>query len=167
MSQSVEIYALLDELGEMRYVGKANNSARRLRSHLLDSRRRDTAVYRWIRKCSQRGFTPTVKVLEVCPTEEWPTRERYWIAQLRETCHLLNCADGGDEPFCPPETRRANGKNVASLRSQDPLRFQIYKLKRQIGQGLHRGDVSESTKNKLRVAVAKRPDLFGSLTKWL
>jgi len=43
------IYALTDpSTGEVRYIGKANDPSARLKSHLMDSRRRNTPVYRWI-----------------------------------------------------------------------------------------------------------------------
>jgi hypothetical protein len=112
----VEIYALCDpSTMEIRYVGKANNAAKRLASHMRASRDRKTPVYAWIRKHG----TPALKVLLVCEDEHWCDYERRIIAGFRDSgVRLLNVADGGDEPKCSLETRRNNGRIVAKLRPQ-------------------------------------------------
>ena len=49
--EKVEIYALLcPNTKDVRYIGKANDSEKRLKSHIRDSRRRNTPVYCWIKK---------------------------------------------------------------------------------------------------------------------
>lgn len=110
-----QIYALTDpDSGEVRYIGKANDAAKRLKSHRRESARRRTPVYAWMRKLAAAGKAPGMIVLMECSAEEWPDKEREMIAHHRQGGRLLNVADGGDQPFCPIEVRRANGKRMNS-----------------------------------------------------
>ena len=114
----IEIYGLTDpRTGEVRYVGKAVCAQKRLKSHLRDARRRRTPVYDWINKLGRLGLTPGVVVLVRCEPEAWPDTERRIIAEYRASGHLLNVADGGDEPHCPVEVRRENGRRNARARN--------------------------------------------------
>jgi hypothetical protein len=110
MPDVCEIYALKDpDNGQIRYIGKANNSAKRLQSHFRDAKRRNTPVYCWIRKLLIAGKTPQLEVLLVCQKDAWPQYERSLIAEYRASgSRLLNVADGGDEPAITTEQRRAN-----------------------------------------------------------
>jgi hypothetical protein len=114
MQDVCEIYALKDpETGSVRYIGKANDSAKRLKSHLRDSKRRKTPVYRWIQKLEKSGKTPSIEVLLVCEKAAWPEYETHLIAEYRAAgVALLNVADGGDEPSMSMEQRRENAKKV-------------------------------------------------------
>ena len=108
---TAEIYALCHpQTGEVRYIGKANDAQKRLKSHIRDSRTRKTPVYSWIRKLQSSGLAPSIRVLEVA--DDWIEAEKRLIALHREGGRLLNLADGGDEPFCSAETRSANGKRM-------------------------------------------------------
>lgn len=153
------IYALTDaKTGEVRYIGKANDPIKRLKSHMSDSRRRDTPVYRWIRK---NGIPGMVVLHEDC--DDWKSKEVFEIAAHRASgSRLLNVAEGGDEPFCPPNVRAANGANNAKLRVSTPAKKRFYELKRSLGQALKQGYVSERTKVKMRLAAAKHPHLFSA-----
>lgn len=152
----VSIYGLADPTtGDVRYVGKAVDPLKRLKEHLRE-RRRASPLYSWIESLRRRSLAPALVVLETCPADEWPDRERFHIAALRASGGLLNLADGGDQPMCPLETRAANGRKNAAAR--DP---RIWALKRSIGEGLKNGWVTEATKEKLRYVARKRPDLFG------
>ena len=106
------IYGLCHpDTGELRYIGKANNPARRMASHMRDSVRRRTPVYDWIRSLPAR---PEMVILEA-GCIDWRIAERRLIARARRLgVRLLNLAEGGDEPFCPIEVRRRNG--AATLR---------------------------------------------------
>lgn len=114
-----QIYGLADpETGEIRYIGKANDARKRLASHMRDSTRRDTPVYRWIRK---HGKPSLVILIEA--SRDWRADERRLIAEARRRGdRLLNIADGGDEPFCPHEVRVANAKKVTVLRPAGVMR---------------------------------------------
>lgn len=161
-----EIYALLcPESDEIRYIGKANDSQKRLKSHLKDSRTRKTPVYDWIRKLLSQGLSPKVKVLEVA--DDWTTAERRLIALHRASGRLLNVADGGDEPYCSKETRAENGRKVAKKIHSDPRLRAIWVAKKGIAHLLSgyvkNGDVenAEKIRAKMKHWAATRPDVFG------
>lgn len=100
------IYGLYDLHGRLRYIGKANDPVARIRSHMRDSKRRKTPLYDWIRKHGE----PVMRVLEdnCC---DWREAERRLIAEAKARGErLLNLAAGGDEPHCPKEVRKENGK---------------------------------------------------------
>lgn len=103
------IYGLTDpRTGAVRYVGKANDPEKRLKGHLRECRRRKTPVYAWIRKLVGLGLSPGLSVLEA-DCDDWKEAERRIIAERRDAGEkLLNLADGGDEPHCSIEVRRAN-----------------------------------------------------------
>lgn len=163
-----EIYALKHpETGEVRYIGKANNTAKRLASHMRDSARRDTPVYRWIRKLAEQGLRPIAEVIEVCEGD-WKKSEVKHIAEYSKTCRLLNVAVGGDEPFCSKEQRARNGRTSARKIHDDPFRKHIWWLKRELGSSLKffkdHGMVDAYNKNvrRLRESALKCPRLFGA-----
>lgn len=112
----VEIYGLFDpNTNELRYVGKANNSEQRLKTHI---RERDSGrpVNNWIKSLVESGMVPVLRVLETVPAAEWEFAERRLIAMYRKTCDLLNLADGGAIPSQTTEQRKKAAK--ASLRAQ-------------------------------------------------
>jgi GIY-YIG catalytic domain len=156
------IYALCDpQSGEIRYIGKADDVAKRLKGHLRE-RRRDFPLYRWIAKLRRRGGVPAVVVLEECSPDSWQPAERQWIRECRQRgVRLLNVANGGDEPICSIQTRRENGRAVASLIHRDSYRKRIWNLKRQVGLFLFHGWMDDREKAKLRLAASIAPELFG------
>ena len=156
-----EIYALLDPRdGDVRYIGKAKCSKARLASHLKDARRRDTPVYRWIRKLNSMGMAPSVFVLE--RTDDWKEAERRFIAAARHCgARLLNVAEGGDEPAMTTEQRKANGHKLANRIKTDPLFNQVWKIKRQISFALRSGHFSNKARADLREAARLNSELFG------
>ena len=161
-NKTIEIYCLAHPItGEIRYIGKANNTANRLKSHLRDSTRRNTPVYSWIRKLASQGLTPTASIIEKCDNETWKDTEIRLIAEYRKTHRLLNVANGGDEPFCPMSVRQANGRNVSALRVSTEIKAKVYHLNQMVGILRHNGRITEAHKDKLRYVAMKRPDLFG------
>lgn len=155
---AVEIYALRDPRdGSIRYIGKANDAEKRLKSHLRDARRRDTPVYRWIRLLGNVGMQPTLEVIDRPAADMWEASERRHIIEARERGdRLLNVADGGDEPGCSLEVRQANGRKVAASRDA-----KIWRLKRDIGATLGDGFGSNKARAKLRLAAQICPEQFG------
>lgn len=105
------IYGFIDEDGDLRYIGKANNLRERMQKHMYEIGRRRTPVYDWLAKHGE----PVMIVLE-SDCEDWRSSEREWIAEARLAgAPLLNLADGGDEPLCTREQHRENGrKSIAS-----------------------------------------------------
>lgn len=161
-----EIYGLYcPETGELRYIGKANNSKQRLKSHLRDSRRRETPVYCWMRALGQRGLVPGLRVL--CVTDDWRAKERALIQEHRLAgARLLNVADGGDEPLCPHEVRAANGAKNARELHADPVRRRMWFLKKQVMTGAKQGLLSEEARLKLRALAVRDPGRF-SCFAWI
>lgn len=150
------IYGLFDNQGRLRYIGKADKPAERLKGHMRETRRR-SPLYDWLRK---HGL-PEMRVLEA-DCLDWREAERRLIAEARERGDkLLNLADGGDEPHCPREVRARNGAANARAIHSDPKRRRIWELKRSLGSALKQGYVSNETRAKMRKAAVDRPDLFG------
>lgn len=166
------IYALCDQDGAIRYIGKANDVAKRVASHMRDMHRRDYPLYRWLRKNGR----PKVIVLHVCAEgEDWRPIERALIAEARARGgRLLNVADGGDEPHCSIEVRRANGRNsketgyLANLKRDDLSRL-VHNLKREnasllrMARKLGMNELEERTLARMRKMHKALPHLF---PKW-
>jgi hypothetical protein len=106
------IYGLYDCDGALRYIGKANDPAKRLKGHMRDRQRRRSPLYDWLNK---HGL-PEMRVIEQ-DCADWCEAERRLITDARVRGEkLLNVADGGDEPHCPVEVRRRNGRHLADMR---------------------------------------------------
>lgn len=118
----VEIYGLYDpDTDELRYIGKANDSAKRLKSHLSDSRRAKRPVCVWIAGLVAQCKAPVMRVIEIVPESEWKEAERRLIAEHRETANLLNLAPGGDMPSMTREQRVENARRMnAKVKASDP-----------------------------------------------
>lgn len=161
---TVEIYGLLDPVdGSLRYIGKSTNSSARLKAHLREVRRK-TPVYCWIESLRRVCLTPKLVTLSIGSEESWREREITAIADARSLPEnkLLNVARGGDEPYCPTHIRAENGRNSAIARTSTPFKARVFFLKRQMGRMLSSGYVTQNTKEKLKLAARRRPDLFGN-----
>lgn len=130
------IYGLTcPDTGSIRYIGKANNLAKRLASHLRDARTRTTPVYCWITKLVSDGKRPGLVVLE--DAQDWVEAERRLIAVSRARGdRLLNVADGGDEPFCSTEVRAANARRTFELRQACPFIYTSHRFFQTVGWAL-------------------------------
>lgn len=96
--------------------------------------------------------------------ENWMEAERSLIGVLRaKGVALLNVAPGGNQPYCPLETAKENGRALARKLSSDRSLERVRSLNQAISGGLKSGLISNSARAKLRRAAAIRPDLFG---KW-
>lgn len=91
IGSATHIYALCDENGVVRYVGKTIRTPdKRLSQHRTAAKRSNLPVGRWLRKHP----TAVVKTLEtVCAGADWAKRESYWISQFD---NLLNLTAGGE-----------------------------------------------------------------------
>ena len=159
----VEIYSLCCPVsGAVRYIGKANDTKKRLKSHIRDSKTRNTRVYQWIRSLAKDGLMPVAKVIMVSDSEKWQEHERELISKERENgADLLNMAEGGDQPLCSVETRRENAVKLNHKFATDPKARRIREIKRALGDALRRGYLNEKTKANMRLAAAKSPRIFG------
>jgi hypothetical protein len=139
MATTVEIYGLYDpDTNELRYVGKANDAAKRLKTHLLE-RKLLRPVNRWVSGLISKGKAPVMRVLEVVSAEEWEIAERRLIAKHRASCHLLNLADGGAMPSQTKDQRKnaARASNKAQA-SKHPAEIAFIKAKQDMARLLAR-----------------------------
>jgi len=163
----VEIYALCcPDTGLIRYIGKANDSQKRLKTHFRDMYRRDYPVYRWLRKLTIEGKYPVLRVLVICDSDTWREHEKM---QIKKNSHnkLLNVAAGGDMPFCSKEQRAINGASVARSIHDNPDNRHLWNIKRSMGESLcylKKNGLTGSYNRviaKLSIAAEKNPKLFG------
>lgn len=96
------VYALTDDLGTIRYVGKTFNIKTRLTAHITRARRTNSTLHssNWIRSLLDRGHRPGIIVLERPETEsQCFVREIFWISHYRSIGNdLCNISTGGDGP---------------------------------------------------------------------
>ena len=142
---TIEIYTLSHPVtNEVRYIGKANDSKKRLSSHLRDSKRRNTPVYCWMRKLTSDGLIPLINVIKVTDSENWKSAEIRLISEYKSKgFNLLNVAIGGDEPYCSYEVRANNGRETAKAIHSDELRKKFWKLKLELGMYFKKANNSE------------------------
>lgn len=94
---TIYIYALRDpNTSYVRYVGKANNPAKRLSAHISKSKILNIHSANWIRSLVENGIRPIMDILEMCEDEKWEDREKFWIAYYRDIYDLTNILDGGE-----------------------------------------------------------------------
>lgn len=135
MAEKVEIYGLFDpDTDALRYVGKANDSQQRLKTHLWDSPRSNRPVCRWIAGLLKDGKAPVMRVLEVCKPDEWEEAEKRLIEAHRKVAKLLNLADGGARPSQTIEQRRKAGKASIAAQKLDPKMRAFNKAKMDMGR---------------------------------
>lgn len=161
-TRHAEIYALIDPRDmTIRYIGKAQNSTRRLKDHLREARRK-TPLYAWIGKLRTIDMQPLLKVICIAISDDWQSLEKLLIEQYRgDGARLLNLAEGGDQPYCSDETRVKNGRALASRIASDPMTARLRANKQMLSAALRLGQLSERVKAKMRYCANRRPDLFG------
>jgi hypothetical protein len=167
----VEIYGLYDpDTDELRYIGKANNAAKRLKTHLFE-RKLTRPVNRWVKSLVDQGKAPVMRVLEVVAKDLWEEAERRLIAQHRGTAKLLNLADGGAGPYQTKEQRKkaAKASNEAQL-SKTPAWRAWVRAKQDMAR-LHSKFMREGPRSYrhaailgffMRIDAAAYPELYGS-----
>jgi hypothetical protein len=158
--QVVEIYGLLDPRdGKLRYIGKANDAGKRLKTHVSDSRRRNTAVCKWIAKLVADNLIPKVLVLEACDASLWECRERAWISEAyRMGGVLLNVAPGGAEPVEFPYWEFPCGRLIDK---KSPAGARIKRDKITANRRLRDGLMSPIDRWMLRECARMVPGMFG------
>ncbi len=95
----MEIYALSDDIGAIRYIGWAYDSAQRLKKHLEPAQLKLTTHKNvWIKSLLAHGLKPEVQVIQKLNTlEDAKAAEIYWIAFFKgQGCNLTNGTEGGD-----------------------------------------------------------------------
>lgn len=129
---------------------------KRFKGHLRDASRRDYPVYNWINSRLSDNIKIGITVIACANADGWCEVESDIIKQYREYGRLLNVADGGNQPSCPPYVRASNAKHAAKTRNK-----RLWFLKRALGDSLKRGFVSEETKDGMRSLAVINPKQFG------
>lgn len=95
MSSATLIYALCEPgTRTVRYIGKANNPAKRLKEHWWTSRKRKNHLGNWLRALEER---PALVILSEIPHCEWEAEERRFIRAARMLgMPLVNATEGGE-----------------------------------------------------------------------
>ena len=159
----VEIYGLrCPETNRIRYIGKANDSAKRLKTHLSGAKNHNTPVCNWISKLVANGLTPIVVVIHKCDDDMWEAYERAAISIARELIpDLLNIADGGNEP------RRTRNNTPHCELSSGVDHNRIWNIRRMLALNMNffkkRG--MTETYNRLAAKMKDYPLAFGRLSK--
>lgn len=163
-----KIYGIADQEGRIMYIGKANDPQERMKQHIRDCKRRKAPLYGWINKCLERGERPQMIVLASATSDDWQSLETQMIAQYRSEGHMLNLANGGDQPKSDPATNSKNAHALNARLQSDPLLKRVRDIKRSMGEFLKRckegkinQEVEARIKGKLRLAGHKNPVLFG------
>lgn len=98
MEDTVKIYALTDEEGDIRYIGKTSQYLKqRLYSHIKETKsERKSYKISWIKSLLNKGIKPKIEVIDEVPESEWQFWEQYWISQFRAWgFKLTNLTEGG------------------------------------------------------------------------
>ncbi len=87
------IYGLYSNVdGVIRYIGKSDNPAYRLKRHIYQVNDSKTHKNFWIKRLIKNGEELKYKILEEVLYEEWPEKEKNWISKFD---NLLNTSIGG------------------------------------------------------------------------
>jgi hypothetical protein len=165
---AAKIYGIADREGRIMYIGKSNNPTERMKQHIRDCNRRKTPLYGWLNKALRDGHQPQMIVLASATSQDWQSLESLMIAQYRSESHMLNVADGGDQPKSNLATCSKNGHALNARLASDPLLKRVRKIKCAMGAFLKRCkegkidlEMEERIKAKLKMAGHKNPSLFG------
>jgi len=97
IEQKEYIYALTDDVGDIRYIGKTNNIKHRLVQHKSMARKGDkTHKSCWIRSMFKKNLEPNIKIIGEYDKSIINGMEMYWIAFWGRVCKLTNLTIGGD-----------------------------------------------------------------------
>lgn len=91
------IYALLDNFGQIRYIGKSDNPINRLKNHIKESKYKRTHKEKWINSLLQKGLKIELLILETCHYKNWQIMEEMWIGLAKSwNIELTNGTRGGE-----------------------------------------------------------------------
>jgi len=90
------IYGLKENgLKEIKYIGKTNNTKRRLREHIIESKKINKSYkHKWINSVIKKGGYIEIEIVENVHSNNWEEREIYWINELGIS-NLTNYIIGG------------------------------------------------------------------------
>ena len=131
----IDIYGLYDpDTDELRYVGKAKDSKKRLKTHVFERGYR-RPVNNWVKALVEAGKAPVMKILETVADDQWEEAERRLIAEYRKSCRLLNLADGGARPTQTTEQRKQAARAANKARkAKHPLEIAVEDANRNLSR---------------------------------
>ena len=142
------IYILRDPRdNRVRYVGKANDIAQRMKQHLHCARHHHkTHRDNWIRSLLLAGHKPTADILEEVSVDGWADAERHWIAHyLAMGMPLTNMTSGGEAgPSCL-------GKKFGPFSVEHRAKISAARLGKKFGpfSEEHKAKISKANKGKI------------------
>lgn len=143
----MHIYALVNKLGEVMYVGGTKRDGHlRLKEHLAAAEAGVTSyLYDWLRSPSAQ---PQLVILETNPPDGLDDAERRWIADFRSKGAMLcNLTDGGVAGYTHSEESRAKlSKAFTGRRLSQKTRKKLSEIAK------HREPASPETRAKISAA---------------
>lgn len=96
MADEVYIYTLTDpRTGLVKYVGKTNDPAYRLRKHLTE--KNNTYKCQWVKGLKALGLQPILEIIDECSLSDWEQKERFYIRLYKAIgANLVNTLPGGE-----------------------------------------------------------------------
>ena len=166
-----KIYGIAEcDTGRVMYIGKAANPKARMQGHIRECKngKRKTPIYLWMNSQIKKGKYPTMIVLASAISQDWQSLETQMIAQYRTEGHMLNLADGGDQPKVTLEGCKKGAHALNARLNTDPTLRRIQQIKRHMSQFIKdcaKGkiplEVEHRIKEKLRLAGYLNPKIFG------
>jgi group I intron endonuclease len=98
LNKNTFIYSLSDENNIVRYIGKTSNLKRRIKEHIIESKK-DNKSYknRWINSQIKNGFYPKIEIIDEVPSNEWMYWECFYISLFKSwNFNLTNRTPGGN-----------------------------------------------------------------------
>lgn len=119
--ETTYIYTLSDpRTNEIRYVGKTNNPAQRLKAHMNNCRDKGTHKRNWIQSLRCLGLKPILEIIDEVPIESWQFWEQWWYQILKGWgFRLVNSTIGGDGLTFGNNTSFKKGHNCKSISAFD------------------------------------------------
>ena len=164
-----KIYSLIDpRTGAVRYIGKADNTKRRLCVHLAEAKYSNRHNHRinWIRSLLSDNLISILIVLESGTGDVWKDSEKRWIKIFRDAgAKLVNGTDGGDGMCNPSEETRnkislANLGKVVSCKTREKLsmasRGKVCSVQTREKIGLANSGRIASAETRARMSLVRR-----------
>ena len=161
----VYVYVLFDprEPGHARYIGVSVCPRDRLSSHISTAEKAKTYRANWVRKLLAENVRPSMAVIETATLENWPERERWWIAFYRERGHRLTNSHAGGWGCLEyrEETIQKNRESQRRFLASQPTDYRSNITKKghvtRKRNGTKIPKKSEETRQKLRAARMSKP----------
>lgn len=164
----VQIYILMDERFQPRYVGQTKHPRRRYFHHMNTAHKMVTHKDKWIMSVVRGGHLPQmVPWFGPVPESEWESAERKAIAFLRTAYKLTNATDGGPGQIKPEDNQRGLANSLAVRRGR-PLADTHKAL---VSQGLAEfyasedGQVERGRRAERAKGVEKSPELLARMSE--